>query len=114
MNPLITKNLEIDDWGKEKIKIAPEIVKNEENFRTVALRKFQNKAPSLLFDIVTVKKRSTEIIFQGFEENIQSIFMFDYNNIKILGKKYKSDLYLSPNSPGTFCSKILSLPQSTA
>jgi len=100
------KSFEVDDWGDTQYEIAPEIIKNEENFRISALRKFASTSIPEPLNFELIKQRSYEVVFQGFEENPQSIFIFDYNGFRFVGKKYKSDLYLLPESPGIFCSNI--------
>jgi isonocardicin synthase len=89
--------LEIDDWGDTEVEVSKELLKNEKSYRKKAIKEFNNKA---------IANNETQIIFQAFNENPQSIFMFDYKDKKIVGKKYISDAVVYKNLPGLFCSNI--------
>ena len=89
--------LAIDDWRDKEQEASPEIIKFEQTYRA--------RAKSGLIESNSNKKKIA-ILYQGFQDYPQSIFIFKYGNLNIVGKKYQSDLCFTNKLPGVFCSKI--------
>ena len=95
-----------DDWGEAQV--DTDILKREYAYREKAIKDYKICLDPIHPNFDSLSTRTTEVLFQGFQENPQSIFMFEFSGRRVVGKKYMSDLCITYGIPSTFlfCSLV--------
>lgn len=103
---VLATGFQVDDWDDTEIEISKKLLDDEKRYRNAALKEFEYDKNIRPLNSNILDQRKSQTIFEAFDENPQSIFMFNYENITVIGKKYISDATIHQNLPGIFCSKI--------